>query len=149
MFDIGFWELGLIFLIALIVLGPERLPKVARTVGGWVRRARGYMTNITSELEREMDVDEMREHFRQTGRHFGQTRDKLQSGMTDLRNSVESATGQGNNQSSSPGKRDHFRRARAAKAPSKPPHEPAVEADSEAQESSESPAADNSPESKE
>lgn len=144
MFDIGFWELGLIFLIALIVLGPERLPKVARTVGGWVRRARGYMNNITSELEREMDVDEMREHFRQTGRHFGQTRDKLQSGVTDLRNSVESATGQG----SSPGKRDHFRRARAAKAPSQPPNEPAVEADSETQESTESPAVDKSPESK-
>ncbi len=118
MFGIGFWELGLIFLIGLIVLGPERLPKVARTLGLWVRRARGYMTSITSELEREMDVDEMREHIRQTGRHLGKTRDEFKSGITDLRESVESATVQGH------GKRDHFRRAHAAKAPTKPAPEP-------------------------
>lgn len=116
MFDIGFWELGLIFLIGLIVLGPERLPKVARALGLWVRRARGYMQNITSELEREMSVDEMRQHLRETGRHLGQTRDDFKSGVTDLRESVEQATGQG----SGSGKRDHFKRARAARPPSAP-----------------------------
>jgi len=110
-FDIGFWELGLIFLIGLIVLGPERLPKVARTLGLWARRARGYMQSITSELENEMDVGEMREHFRKTGEYLGQTRDEFKTGVTDLRDSVQSATGQGG------GKRDHFRRAQAAKAP--------------------------------
>lgn len=111
MFDIGFWELGLIFLIGLIVLGPERLPKVARTLGLWARRARGYMQKMTSELEGEMDIGEMREHLRSTGRHLSQTRDEFSSGISDLRDSVQNATGQ------SGGKRDHFKRARAAKAP--------------------------------
>lgn len=123
MFDIGFWELGLIFLIGLIVLGPERLPKVARTLGLWVRRARGYMQSVTSELEREMDVDEMREHMRATGRHLNQTRDDFQSGVKDLRDSVQSAT----TGTSGSGKRDHFRRAQSAKAPAAPKPEPKPE----------------------
>lgn len=118
MFDIGFSELGLIFLIGLIVLGPERLPKVARTLGLWVRRARGYASKISSELERELDIHEMREHFKQTGDHlkrtgeeFKRTGEDFQSQVTELRDSVENSTGPGS------GKRDHFRRARSARAP--------------------------------
>jgi len=60
MFDIGFWELAVLGVIALIVLGPERLPVVARTMGQWVSRAKGYMNAITSELEREVKADEIR-----------------------------------------------------------------------------------------
>lgn len=66
MFDIGFWELALIAVIGLIVLGPERLPVVARTLGLWVGRARGYMRGFTSELDREIRLQEMREHFEKT-----------------------------------------------------------------------------------
>lgn len=65
MFDIGFWELATIGVIALIVLGPERLPVVARTLGQWVGRAKGYMNTITSELEREVKTDEIRDEVRQ------------------------------------------------------------------------------------
>lgn len=65
MFDIGFWELATLGVIALIVLGPERLPVVARTLGQWVGRARGYMNTITSELEREVKADEIRDEVRQ------------------------------------------------------------------------------------
>ena len=60
MFDIGFWELALMAVIGLIVLGPERLPVVARTVGAWVGRAKGYVRGLTSELEREIDVNDLR-----------------------------------------------------------------------------------------
>lgn len=60
MFDIGFWELALMAVIGLIVLGPERLPVVARTVGTWVGRAKGYVRGLTSELEREIDVNDLR-----------------------------------------------------------------------------------------
>jgi sec-independent protein translocase protein TatB len=52
-FDVGFSELLLCFLVALVVLGPQKLPAVARTLGRWTARARGYVRNLSSELERE------------------------------------------------------------------------------------------------
>ena len=66
MFDIGFWELTVLAVIGLIVLGPERLPVVARTLGLWVGRAKGYVRGITSELEREVQADELRSEVRRT-----------------------------------------------------------------------------------
>jgi len=60
MFDIGFGELFLCFVIALIVLGPERLPKVARSVGRWTGQAKTYMRNLSSELERETQAAELK-----------------------------------------------------------------------------------------
>ncbi|MHB8744976.1 MAG: Sec-independent protein translocase protein TatB [Gammaproteobacteria bacterium] len=59
MFEIGFWELVLIMVIALLVLGPERLPEVARTVGRWVGKARGMMHNVKAEIDRELAADEL------------------------------------------------------------------------------------------
>lgn len=60
MFDISFGELALCFVVALVVLGPEKLPKVARTVGRWAGQARGYMKNLSAELERETSVMELK-----------------------------------------------------------------------------------------
>jgi sec-independent protein translocase protein TatB len=51
MFDLGFSELLLVAVVALIVLGPERLPKAARFAGLWVRRARTQWNSVKSELE--------------------------------------------------------------------------------------------------
>ena len=60
MFDIGFTELLLIAVVALIVLGPERLPKAARFTGLWVRRARAQWYSVKSELERELAAEELK-----------------------------------------------------------------------------------------
>lgn len=60
MFDIGFSEIALIAVVALLVLGPERLPKVARTVGALVRRARSSWQNVRSEIERELSAEDMK-----------------------------------------------------------------------------------------
>lgn len=60
MFDIGFGELLLVAVVALVVLGPERLPKAARFAGLWVRRARAQWYSMKSELEREMAADELK-----------------------------------------------------------------------------------------
>jgi sec-independent protein translocase protein TatB len=53
MFDVGFSELVLCFVVALVVLGPQKLPAVARALGRWTARARGYVRNLSAELERE------------------------------------------------------------------------------------------------
>ena len=60
MFDIGFSELLIIAVVALVVLGPERLPKAARFAGLWVRRARAQWYSVKSELERDLAAEELR-----------------------------------------------------------------------------------------
>ncbi len=65
MFDVGFSELLIIAVVALIVLGPERLPKAARFAGLWVRKARAQWYAVKSELEFELAQDEMKKHLQE------------------------------------------------------------------------------------
>ena len=61
MFDIGFLELGLIGVVALLVIGPERLPSVARTVGNWVGRARRFISHMQTDIKQELSkTDELK-----------------------------------------------------------------------------------------
>jgi len=60
MFDIGFWELTLIAVVALLVVGPERLPSMARTVGLWVGRIRRYVQHVKDDIEDEIRNDELK-----------------------------------------------------------------------------------------
>ena len=61
MFDIGFWEIAVIGVIALLVIGPERLPAVARNVGRWVGQVRRYVSHVKQDIEREIHADEVRD----------------------------------------------------------------------------------------
>jgi sec-independent protein translocase protein TatB len=74
MFDIGFSELMVIAVVALIVIGPERLPKVARTVGLLFGRMQRYVNDVKSDISREMALDDLR---------------KLQSSMQDTVQSIQ------------------------------------------------------------
>lgn len=65
MFDIGFWELSVIGVVALLVIGPDRLPTVARTVGFWMGRFRGYVSNMKQELDKELKADELKKILEQ------------------------------------------------------------------------------------
>ena len=60
MFDIGFWEIAIIALIALIILGPERLPRAARTIGLWVGKARRTLSEVKRDIDRELDASELK-----------------------------------------------------------------------------------------
>ena len=77
MFDFSFGELLVVALVALIVLGPERLPKAARFTGLWVRRARAQWNSVKDELERELAADELK-------RELQQARDALQRAGSEL-----------------------------------------------------------------
>ncbi len=61
MFDIGFWELVLIGVVVLLVVGPERLPKLARTAGMWIGRARRTLSAVKAEIDREIKAQELKE----------------------------------------------------------------------------------------
>jgi len=60
MFEIGFWEIVLIFLVALIVVGPERLPGLVRSVGFWVGKARRIVSQVRNEVEQELRIEELK-----------------------------------------------------------------------------------------
>ena len=61
MFDVGFFELLMIGVVALLVIGPEKLPKVARTAGMWVGRGRRFLNSVKDDIDREIKADELRE----------------------------------------------------------------------------------------
>ena len=61
MFDVGFFELLLIAVVALLVVGPERLPKLARTAGMWLGRGRRFINSVKADIDKEMKADELRQ----------------------------------------------------------------------------------------
>jgi len=60
MFDIGFWEIIFIMIIALLVVGPERLPRIARTAGLWVGKMRGFVASVKADIDQELASEELK-----------------------------------------------------------------------------------------
>jgi sec-independent protein translocase protein TatB len=60
MFDIGFWEIFVILIVALIVVGPERLPTLARKAGLWIGKIRGFVTSVKGDIDREFAAEELK-----------------------------------------------------------------------------------------
>lgn len=83
MFDVGFSEIALIAVVALLVLGPERLPRVARTAGALLRRARSSWQNVRSEIERELANEDLKKALRET-REAADLRPDLNAAATDI-----------------------------------------------------------------
>ena len=82
MFDIGFSELLVIGLVALIVIGPERLPRVARTLGILAGRLQRYVADVKADINREVELEELRK-----------MKDSVQQAADNIENSVQSALG--------------------------------------------------------
>ncbi|MFK8068435.1 MAG: Sec-independent protein translocase protein TatB [Gammaproteobacteria bacterium] len=82
MFDVGFWELAVIGVVALLVLGPERLPRAVRTAGLWISKARRTVTTMKAEIERELDIEEMKKAV------DPETIDSLQEFQKDIKESL-------------------------------------------------------------
>ena len=85
MFDMGFTELMLIGIVALIVIGPERLPGVARTAGKYFGRLKRFMTTVKADVEQELRADELREILAQQQKEL----DKLKDNITDAGREIE------------------------------------------------------------
>ena len=67
MFDSGFWELLLIAIVALVVVGPERMPKLIRVTGLWIGRANASIQSVRSDISRELRADELRRAISEDG----------------------------------------------------------------------------------
>jgi len=80
MFDIGFSEIVVIGVVALVVIGPERLPKTARTLGHLFGRLQRYVNDVKADINREMELEELRN-----------LREQVKSAATDLQQTVSSA----------------------------------------------------------
>jgi sec-independent protein translocase protein TatB len=114
MFDIGFSEMMLIAIVALVVIGPERLPKVARTAGHLLGRLQRYVSDVKSDINREMQLEELR---------------KLQSEIQESARSVEQSLTSGSSgcaaapstQTRDSGQRDDLTDAGGARANSRWP----------------------------
>jgi sec-independent protein translocase protein TatB len=88
MFDISFSELALCFIVALVVLGPERLPKLARTLGLWSGKARAYMRNLTTELERETQMADIKRQFQEAQQALLESKEALEKSTRALHDDV-------------------------------------------------------------
>ena len=87
MFDVGFAELFLLALIGLLVLGPERLPKAARTLGGLVRKARTSWFALRRTIEAELNAAEVTDSVKSVGKdieEIGRKLDEVQSKMPEV-----------------------------------------------------------------
>jgi sec-independent protein translocase protein TatB len=71
MFDVGFSELVVIGIVALLVLGPERLPKVARAAGLWAGRARRFLSSVKADIDRELKAEELRQIMEKQAKSSG------------------------------------------------------------------------------
>ncbi len=89
MFDVSFFELAVIGLVALLALGPERLPGAARTLGALLRRARSSWFNLKSELERELDAESLRRPFGEAQREVEQPFDLLGRSLREVSQSLD------------------------------------------------------------
>lgn len=94
MFDIGFWELSLIAVIGLLILGPERLPRVARTAGLWVSKMKSMVAEVKSNIDEELRMEELNA-LKKTGEKLKQdletTQNELKDAGTAFQSSVEEA----------------------------------------------------------
>ena len=92
MFDVGFTEILLLTLVGLLVLGPERLPRVARTLGGMARKARSSWLSLKRSIEAEMRAEELKEPLRHFQQDIKSTVDDIKTGVSS---GIGTATGPG------------------------------------------------------
>ena len=83
MFDVGFWEIAIIAVIALLVIGPERLPKAARTAGLWVGRARRMVTDVKADIDREIREGDLAE-LKKAGEELKKTQSAVESAGAEI-----------------------------------------------------------------
>ena len=93
MFDIGFWEIMLISVIGLVVLGPQRLPIAIRTVMKWVNTAKSMANSVKNEISQELELHEMNENMIKASKQgLDKIDPDLKASIDEMKESVEQLT---------------------------------------------------------
>lgn len=93
MFDIGFWEIMLISVIGLVVLGPQRLPIAIRTVLKWVNTAKSMANSVKNEISQELELHEMNENMIKASKQgLDKIDPDLKASIDEMKESVEQLT---------------------------------------------------------
>ena len=107
--DIGLQEIFLIGVIALIVLGPERLPGTIRTIALWISRIKRNVKSIQSSIEKEINAEELRQriHNENVLHQLGESKEVLDRSLRDIKHSIESNVESGDDQQIERNDSDH------------------------------------------
>jgi len=89
MFDVGFWEILFILVLALVIIGPERLPGAARQVGLFVGKARRYVEGVRSEVESELDIGEFKRMLHNQEVQITELQQQLKTGINERRTKIK------------------------------------------------------------
>ncbi|MDH3451436.1 MAG: Sec-independent protein translocase protein TatB [Gammaproteobacteria bacterium] len=91
MFDVGFWELLMIGVIGLLVVGPERLPEFARTIGRWVGQAQRMVRSVRADIERELETENLRSMINQQEEKIQELKGLVKEVREDTETSIGAA----------------------------------------------------------
>jgi sec-independent protein translocase protein TatB len=91
MFDVGFWEFALIGVITLIIVGPERMPGIARTAGKYAGKAKRFIAKIQDDVGEELEVDKLKEQLNAMDKdaNIVEIFDETKQAISDIKTDVD------------------------------------------------------------
>ena len=106
MFDIGFFEICLIGIIALLVIGPEKLPRVARTTGLWLGKARGMVKTVKYEIDEQIRLEELKQSMERAKNsvdsQLNDSLEEVETSFNDLQDDIQNTTNQSETKETTP-----------------------------------------------
>lgn len=124
MFDVGFLEILVIGIVSLIVIGPERLPAVARTVGGWVGKAQRFVRGVKSDFASELQSGDLKKIIGDQNSQISELRNLVNNAREELKAGVEEAS------ASTKSSMDDFKKMVEEDVPEPETSTPAIESES-------------------
>ncbi len=101
MFDFSFWELAIVLVVALLVVGPDKLPILAAKVGRWVGKAKRMLTSVRSDIENELKAAELKEMLEKQQSEISQLRNILNDSQSSVEKEIDKAINEKPSQASS------------------------------------------------
>jgi len=106
MFDIGFFEICLIGIIALLVIGPEKLPRVARTTGLWLGKARGMVKTVKYEIDEQVRIEELKQSLERAKNsidsQLNDSMEEVKTSVNDLQDDIKNTVNQSDTEDTTP-----------------------------------------------